>query len=197
MVMDQVDMMEIVSKHRGNAVVLPIFMAAKGWNQVSKQPRRDFSGGGSMGKGSSIALGLALARPDIPIILFDGDGSLEMNLGSLVTVANKAPKNLYHFVIQNGVYAMTGGQPIPGAAKVSFRDMALAAGYANAYDFSDLEEFENSIEDIFAEDGPILICCHTIPDIRTLEQRAASRSDPNRRSISTAVQELREEMSSA
>ena len=65
-----------------------------------------------MGKGSSIALGLALARPDIPIILFDGDGSLEMNLGSLVTVANKAPKNLYHFVIQNGVYAMTGGQPI-------------------------------------------------------------------------------------
>jgi sulfopyruvate decarboxylase subunit beta len=196
MVMDQVDMMEIVSKHRRDAVVIPIFMASKGWSQVSTQPRRDFSMG-AMGKGSSIALGLALARPDIPIILFDGDGSLEMNLGSLVTVANKAPKNLYHFVIQNGVYAMTGGQPIPGAAKVSFRDMALAAGYANAYDFSDLEEFENRIEGIFAEDGPILICCHTIPDIRTLEQRAASRSDPKRRPMSTAVQELQEEMRSA
>ena len=81
------------------------------------------------------------------------------------------------------MYAMTGGQPIPGAGIVNFRDMALAAGYPVAYDFDDLETFENTIEEVFQQDGPTLICCHTVPDIRTvLEQRAASRSDPNRRS---------------
>ena len=58
-----------------------------------------------------MALGIALAKPDTKVILFDGDGSLLMNLGSLVTIGNKAPKNLVHFVMDNGVYATTGGQP--------------------------------------------------------------------------------------
>ena len=196
MAMDQVDMMRIVNRYRENGIVMPIFMAMRSWVQVTDTPRRDFSMG-AMGKGSSVALGLALARPDLRVILFDGDGSLEMNLGSLVTVANKAPKNFYHFVIQNDMYAMTGGQPIPGAGIVSFRDMALAAGYPVAYDFDDLETFENTIGEVFQQDGPALICCHTVPDIRTLEQRAASRSDPKRRSTTQALQDLLEEMGTA
>ena len=68
-----------------------------------------------MGKASSIGLGIALARPDKKVLVIDGDGSLLMNLGSLVTVANMSPKNLVHFVYQNGTYGVSGGQPIPGS----------------------------------------------------------------------------------
>ena len=58
-----------------------------------------------MGSASSIGLGIALAQPNKKVIVMDGDGSLLMQLGSLVTIAGAAPENLYHFVFENGVYA--------------------------------------------------------------------------------------------
>ena len=58
---------------------------------------------GAMGQASSHALGLALACPDRRVLVFDGDGSLLMNLGSLVTIAGAAPTNLHHFVFANGI----------------------------------------------------------------------------------------------
>ena len=66
-----------------------------------------------MGLASSHALGLALGRPDKRVIVLDGDGSLLMNLGTLVTAAAAPPKNFYHFVCENGTYEANGGHPIP------------------------------------------------------------------------------------
>jgi len=66
---------------------------------------------GSMGLASSIGLGLALARPDLRIIVLDGDGSLLMNLGSLATIGLLKPSNLVVVVMDNEEYATTGGQP--------------------------------------------------------------------------------------
>ena len=59
-----------------------------------------------MGLASSHALGLALARPDKRVIVLDGDGSLLMNLGTLVTIGAVAPKNFVHFVGHNGSYSL-------------------------------------------------------------------------------------------
>ncbi len=70
---------------------------------------------GSMGLTSSIALGLALARPDRRVVALDGDGSLLMNLGSLATIAVCAPANLLVLVLDNGRYGTTGGQATPTA----------------------------------------------------------------------------------
>ena len=50
--------------------------------------------------------------------MFDSEGDLLMNLGALVTLSNKAPKNLVHFVFDNGVYAVTGGQPVGGSGQL-------------------------------------------------------------------------------
>ena len=130
---DQLELMRVLEKYRGDAVVIPVFRANVDWNQVSTNPKRDVPIGTSefpavMGIGSSFALGLSLARPETKVILLDGDGSLLMNLGSLVTVANKAPKNLYHFVMDNGVYATTGGQDTPGAIPPSYAELAQASG---------------------------------------------------------------------
>ena len=70
------------------------------------------------------ALGLALARPDRRVIVFDGDGSLLMQLGSLATIAGAAPRNLVHLLFKNGVYHTSGAQDIPGGLTVDFVTMA-------------------------------------------------------------------------
>src|SRR5881227_4337749 len=72
---------------------------------------RNFYTWGSMGLASSIGLGLALARPDLRVIVLDGDGSLLMNLGSLATIGLLRPQNLVVVVMDNEEYATTGGQP--------------------------------------------------------------------------------------
>src|SRR5947199_4656074 len=85
---------------------------------------RNFYTWGSMGLASSIGLGLALARPDVRVIVLDGDGSLLMNLGSVATIGLHQPPNLLVIVMDNEEYATTGGQPTPTAHGA---DLAAAA----------------------------------------------------------------------
>ena len=83
---------------------------------------------GSMGLASSIALGVALSRPDRRVVVYDGDGNLLMNLGSAAMIASTAPRNLIHVVFDNGVYASTGNQPTI-SSRVPLERIAAAAGY--------------------------------------------------------------------
>jgi sulfopyruvate decarboxylase subunit beta len=179
---DQLELMRVLERLRGDAVVMPVFRANLAWNQVSNNPVRDVPIGTAefpavMGIGSSFALGLSLARPETKVILFDGDGSLLMNLGSLVTVANKAPKNLYHFVMDNGVYATTGGQDTPGTNPASYTEMASAAGYTACYEFDELEDFTGRAEEVMGQEGPVMICVKTVPNIRGPRDQGPPVSD--------------------
>src|SRR5215813_8956133 len=83
---------------------------------------------GSMGLASSIGLGIALGRPDRRVLVFDGDGNVLMNLGTLATVAAAAPPNLLHVCFDNGAHASTGAQPTV-SDRVRLEDVARAAGY--------------------------------------------------------------------
>ena len=168
----QEDMMEVVQKYRGDAVVIPEERATRAWPNISTNKKRDVTAD-VMGKGSSLALGLALSQPDTKVIVFDGDGSLEMNLGTLVTVGEQQPRNLYHFVLENGMYATTGGQPILCKDKISFTGLAKSAGYAAVYDFDDLEEFSQQAEAALDQPGPVMICVKTVPNPRSREDRVA------------------------
>jgi thiamine pyrophosphate-dependent acetolactate synthase large subunit-like protein len=85
---------------------------------------RNFYTWGSMGLASSIGLGLALAQPALHVVVLDGDGSLLMNLGSLATIGLQQPPNVSVIVMDNELYATTGGQPTPTA---SGADLAAAA----------------------------------------------------------------------
>ena len=163
-----VDAVRIMDEHRDDAVIITTMNAGNsnfGLPSVTQHEQLDFPLSGCMGKASSIALGLALARPERKVLVLDGDGSLLMNLGTLVTISNKAPENLYHFVFENGVYAVTGGQPVPGEGKFSFRGMAKEAGYVASYEFDDTEELASSIDDILAQKGPVLVCLKIVPEI--------------------------------
>ncbi len=83
---------------------------------------------GSMGCASSLALGLALARPDKRVIAIDGDGAALMRLGALATIGAERPANLVHLVIDNGMHESTGGQATVSAS-IDFCAVAAACGY--------------------------------------------------------------------
>ena len=82
-----------------------------------------------MGGHSGFGLGLALAQPNKRVVLFNSEGDILMSLGQLATIAEQAPANFYHFILDNEVYATTGGQPVPGAKTVDYAGIARASGY--------------------------------------------------------------------
>jgi sulfopyruvate decarboxylase subunit beta len=135
-------------------IVLPVYSTAFDWIDIRPHPLNYLSHG-AMGLASSHALGLALGRPDRRVIVLDGDGSLLMNLGSLVSIAAAAPPNLYHFVCQNGTYEANGGHPIPGRDRIDFGGFARSAGYCTVVAFSDLKVFEQQVGALLSEPGPV------------------------------------------
>jgi sulfopyruvate decarboxylase subunit beta len=149
--MDSFEAQKIISKYRGNAVVVPAETARREWPHISSNPDLDVPSRGVMGKASSFALGLALGLANRKVIVLDADGSL-------ATIAGMAPRNLIHFVFENGVYRTVGGQPIPNAGKLSFKQMAEGAGYAHAYEFESLEDLEGGIQAVMGQTGPTFVC---------------------------------------
>ena len=143
----------VLARHVTDEIVIASYSSAVDWNELGPRVRNYFSVG-AMGLASSHGLGLALGRPTQRVLVLDGDGSLLMNLGSLVTIAAAAPKNLVHFVCQNGTYEANGSHPIPNP-EVDFAGMARAAGYAQTHDFSDLAAFTQQIGHVLAQDGPV------------------------------------------
>lgn len=82
----------------------------------------------AMGLASSMGLGIALARPELPVVVLDGDGSILMNLGSLTTMARYRPPNLTHLIFDNESLVSVGGFPTATATGSDLRGIAAAAG---------------------------------------------------------------------
>jgi len=112
---------------------------------------------GSMGLASSIGLGLAMSKPELPVIVLDGDGSLLMNLGSLATVATVAPPNLVVIVWDNELYGTTGGQPTATATGSDLAGAAKALGIPKVVTVREPAEFDAEVERSLREPGPWVI----------------------------------------
>jgi thiamine pyrophosphate-dependent acetolactate synthase large subunit-like protein len=153
---DRAKAWKILARHITDEIVVSTYSSASDWIATVDRPLNYFSNG-AMGLASSHGLGLALARPERKVVVLDGDGSLLMNLGTLVTIGAVAPKNFIHFVGKNGSYEANGGHPIPNRA-VDLPGIARAAGIAKAYELSTLGEFEARIGGLLAEDGPVFVC---------------------------------------
>ncbi|MEA3151173.1 MAG: phosphonopyruvate decarboxylase [Gammaproteobacteria bacterium] len=93
---------------------------------------------GSMGCVVPLALGLALARPDLSVIALDGDGAALMRMGAFATVGAYGGPNLRHLLIDNGAHDSTGGQATV-SPRISFADIAAACGYASSFETDDLD----------------------------------------------------------
>jgi sulfopyruvate decarboxylase subunit beta len=95
----------------------------------------------AMGLASSMGLGIALTRPDRQVIVFDGDGSVLMNLGGLTTLARYRPRNLVHVVFDNESLLSVGGFPTATATGSDLAAIAAAAGVPRSMTVKTLEEF--------------------------------------------------------
>src|SRR6266851_5210978 len=105
--------LEILAAHRGERIVITTMSPIAPWHQLSDTPLDFAYMPSAMGQAPDLGLGLALAQPERGVIVINGDGSMLMNLGSLVTLANH-PANVYLVIVDNGIYEVTGGQPTAG-----------------------------------------------------------------------------------
>lgn len=108
---------------------------------------------GSMGMASSIGLGLAMAQ-ERKVVVFDGDGSVLMNLGGLVTTFNQAPSNLVLLVIDNECYGSTGSQ-CTYASTVDLGKIAKSVGFENNFKFLESEKID--LEKVLKSEGPVFV----------------------------------------
>ena len=99
-----------------------------------------------MGCASSLALGLALARPDLKVIIIDGDGAALMRMGNLATIGAYSPRNLKHMLLDNEAHDSTGGQQTVSRA-TDFSKIALACGYQNVWRSDSLKYLDDFIDD--------------------------------------------------
>ncbi len=159
------EMLKVFQQYRGDAIVIP-GRGGRHWVNISTCPNRDVPlGDPAMGGHASFGLGLALAQPDKRVVLFDSEGDVLMGMGALATIAEQAPRNFYHFMLDNECYATTGGQPVPNAKNIAYDVVARGAGYPQTYAFDNLEDFSNNIKAILDQPGPVFVALKVDPEI--------------------------------
>src|SRR5207253_4396602 len=107
----------------------------------------------AMGLASSTGLGLALCLPDQKVIVFDGDGSLLMNLGGLSTMARYRPKNLVHVVFDNESLLSVGGFPTATSTGTDLDGIARAAGIPRASTVRTVDDFASAARRAISSEG--------------------------------------------
>ncbi|MEX0317453.1 MAG: thiamine pyrophosphate-dependent enzyme [Ruegeria sp.] len=147
---------------RDEDIVVAVYQTNFDWMALNSRPL-NYVAVGAMGQASSHGLGLALANPDRRVFVFDGDGSLLMNLGSLVTIAGSGVTNLHHLLFANRTYEVNGAHPLPAADKVDFEGFARAAGYRESRSFSDLETFRAALPGFIDTPGPQMTVLEIVP----------------------------------
>jgi thiamine pyrophosphate-dependent acetolactate synthase large subunit-like protein len=168
------------SLRRDDDVVVSSMGNAREWMALGPLHERDLVlVPSAMGHATSIALGLALAQPNRRIIALSGDGSLLMNLGTLVTISAEMPANLIVVVYDNGVYEVTGAQPTAGSPggrvngdAVDFPAIARACGWKSVYRWSALEDWRRGVKDVLAAKGPTLV----VLDVEPVTDRPGPKS---------------------
>ena len=106
-----------------------------------------------------------MAQPNQRVVLFDSEGDILMSLGQLPTIAEQAPANFYHFILDNEVYATTGGQPVPGSKLVDYAGFAKAAGYPTAVNIAELDDFKRQLPGLLATQGPVFASLKVFPEV--------------------------------
>jgi len=115
--------------------------------------QQDFLTVGSMGHCSSIALGIAIAKPDRKIVCIDGDGAMLMHMGILTTIAILKQKNFHHILLNNEIHDSVGGQET-AAKNVDLSKVVAAIGSSKIFKVENPLELKNSLREFMACDGP-------------------------------------------
>jgi len=126
-----------------------------------------------MGGAGGLGLGIALARPDVPVVVLDGDASLLMELGTLATVTQNRPCRYLHVVVNNGVQ-FNGATNFPAAnagPQVDFAAMASAAGYARSARIDSFDAWVAALPGLLSASGPSFVDLVVQPDRRVVSEQ--------------------------
>jgi sulfopyruvate decarboxylase subunit beta len=140
---------------RPEEIVVTTMATARDWMELGAGALDLVLVPSAMSHATSFGLGLALAQPERRVIVCNGDGSMLMNLGSLVTIAAAGATNLVVVLFDNRVYEVTGSQPTPGAT--DFAAMARAAGFSTVFRFDALEEWRSRARSVLDAPGPTFV----------------------------------------
>lgn len=170
-----------LAAHRGSddaeAIVVATMTSIRWINEMSPSDL-NISCVPLMGGASALALGLALAQPHRKVISLDGDGSLLMQLGSLVSVAGAAPANMVHIVFNNGVwFENMVNLPVPGTGQTDYAGLAKAAGFSAAYRFKSLSEWKAALHEILSIRGPVFVELVVTPESDAIWKHNAPQPD--------------------
>ena len=184
------DYLSVLAAARGDAIVVATMTAARVWATLSDGPWDVLYLPSAMGHAADIALGLALAVPERRVVCVNGDGSLAMNLGGLITASSLAPRNLTQIVILNQCYQIVGGPPIPGRHIVDWARLADAAGWRVCGHCATPAMFAARLPEWLEPPGPAFVTVEVV-DQPDMPQRLP------RRHPSGALAELRQALAAA
>jgi thiamine pyrophosphate-dependent acetolactate synthase large subunit-like protein len=162
--MTKLEALQILAAARTEEVVVTCMGTAVPWGELSNHPLDFASVGSAMGHAADFALGLALAQPERKVVCLNGDGSLLMSLGTLVTMAQTPARNYLLFVMANGTYEVTGNQRVPGAAGVDYSAIARGCGLRQVHEFDRADNFAAALPALLRADGPAVITLHVAPE---------------------------------
>lgn len=180
---------QITSNTGKSAVILCNGMISRETSFLQNSPR-NFYMIGSMGLASSIALGLALEKRKIKVVIIEGDGNFLMNLGILAMIAAMQPQNLLHIVLDNGSYDSTGGQRSISSS-LSLEVFAKSAGYLSASIVEDITTLSSTIQELMGADGPAFLLVKiesgSLADIPRIKLKPEEISSQFRKAINKSV----------
>jgi thiamine pyrophosphate-dependent acetolactate synthase large subunit-like protein len=148
-------LLEPLAERRRGEVVVTSMSSVRPWGRLSQHQLDFASADSAMGHAADLALGIALARPDRRVICLNGDGSMAMSLGTLLTVSHAGVGNYALIVLENGTYEITGNQAVPGAGRADLAAMALAAGFPHAWRVDNAAAWRALVDDVFMRPGPL------------------------------------------
>jgi len=151
------ELLEPLARRRTDEVVVTTMSSVRAWGRLSSHDLDFASADSAMGHAADLALGIALARPERRVICLNGDGSMAMSLGTLLTAAQAGAANYALIVCDNGTYEITGNQRVPGAGVADLAAMAGAAGFPAAWRIEDAEAWRARIDDVLALPGPVFV----------------------------------------
>lgn len=150
-------------------IVLPTMGSAREWMKLGAHPLDFIYAPSAMGQAPNLGLGLALACPDLQVIVLTGDGCQLLNLGSFVTVSGLPAPNFLLIVCNNGAYEVTGNQATAASCRpvdrpVDFGAIASGCGIPSVFEFRSAVDWERQLPEVLSAPGPTVVVWQVAPD---------------------------------
>ena len=146
----------IITASCNDPIVSTTGKASRELFELRAEHSHDFLTVGSMGHASSIALGIALQKPEKKVWCIDGDGAMLMHMGAAAVIGTCGAKNLIHVVINNGAHESVGGFPT-AACKLNLASIARECGYARAVTVDNADDLDRELASAKKFDGVVLL----------------------------------------